>query len=1132
MAELTLRVLGTLELSDKDKPIIIRFRSDKIRALLIYLALEPGRPHQRRSLAALLWPDFSEQDSLRNLRKALFHLRETFDQVSPQTSQLLLTIDRQTVQLNAIHLTVDAVQFEQLLAEVEQHSHRQLHNCPQCLARLVEAESLFRGELLLGFGLADATVFEEWLLFKREQLQQKAILALQNLADIFERQSDYERAEKYAARLTLVDPYHEKAVRQLMRIMTKTNRRSTALQLHRSLADRLQSEIGVAPEERTSLLFRQIAEGNFVEPVRSMGKMHHFPTPFTPFLGRKEELAQVSNLLLDANCRLLTIIGPGGIGKTRLAVEAAKQAANSERFADGIYFAHLGDVESGDDLPMALATTLSLQPRAEAPLLGQLSASLQSQSCLLLLDNFEHLTGIEQLVAELLAAAPELTLLVTSRRPLNLRAEQQVRIGGLDYPKQTFEGGQTVDLSQVQTYDAIRLFVQSARLVQPDFAASATNLPAIIRICRLTQGIPLALEIAAAWVRLMDVAHIAEAIESSLDFLASPALDLPDRHRSMRAVFDYSWKLLTPAERLTLAKAAIFVEPFTMATAVAVLETTVSDVAVLLDKSLLQSPASGHYGLHELLRHYALGKLQEIDKGQSIEVNVRHRHSGHFLNLVEQMVPGFYGSEPQVAAATIRQCLGNVTQAWWWAVEHAAEPELMCLIARSADGLGRVFDFWGLTGEGERMIGGAVVKVEAVVKEAGVGGTAVSAFISHLLTWQAHFQNRLGEAEAAIQTAQKALAYGEQEPAPVVRAKSLLGELLPNVGQFDQAESYQQEALAYYQEVGDKTAQAQALGRLGTMRWRRGSYSEAIPVLEEALAMQETLGNKRALATLNSSIAGAFYEQGNMKLAQAHVEQARNIFTEIDSVIGVAQTDGYMALLFLKLGQYKLALAHNQQELDVYRSMGDRQGIATTIGNRGSILVEVGKFDEALVCYEEAIQLTGSLGLSWHQAMHQTSLASVWREKGEDDRAMALFEKATPLLREHGAKYYMVSPLLMEARILLGNGRLSEAQPLLDEALELAEQLNLKQYIFEARTLCARLNFVRGKAAQAQRTMLKMLVDSDDQAEQARLHYELWRMDAGDKHAQTAYELYYQLYEQLPNYKFKRRLNELQTVVE
>lgn len=1128
MAKQNLKLLGTLELSVDDKPIASHFRSDKVRALLVYLALKGGRPHQRRLLATLLWPNFSEEASRRNLRKALFHLRETLDQAFPQTSHLLLTVDRQTVHLDLSYLTVDAIQFEQLLAEVEQHTHHHLQSCPKCLTHLIAAGNLYCDDLLPGFSLAGAAPFEEWLLFKRERLQQQAILTLQNLATIFEQQNDYEQAENYATRLTVLDPYHEKAVRQLMRILTQTDRRNAALQFYNHLVDRLQSEIGVAPEERTRLLFQQIVEGDFVAPVKSIKKMHHFPTQFTPFLGRKEELARINQLLLDANCCLLTIIGPGGIGKTRLAIEAAKQAADSKRFVDGIYFAHLSDVESGDDVSMALASTLSLLPRANATLLDQILAFLQSRDCLLLLDNFEHLVGIEQLAADLLAAAPGLTLLVTSRRPLHLRAEQQVRINGLDYPEQPLEEEQTLDLIQVQTYAALRLFIQSARLVQPDFAASSSNVQAIIRISHLTQGIPLAVEIAATWVRLMDVMSIAEAIEHSLDFLVTPVQDMLDRHRSMRAVFDYSWKLLTPSEQITLTKVGIFQGSFSLKTAVSVLETTIGDIAALLDKSLLQSPTSGRYALHELLRQYALGKLREMNNAQEIEANIRRKHSHHYLELVAQSASDFYGAEPQAAAAMIQRHLGNVNQAWWWAIEHAAEPGQLEVIACSVDGLGRFYEFLGLAGEGKRIMRRAVVKVE----EVGVKGTAVSAFISHLLTWQAHFQNRLGEADAALETAQKALAHGEQEPAAAARAKSLLGELLPNVGQFDQAESYQQKALSYYKEVGNKTAQAQALGRLGIMRWRRGNYDQAVPALEDALAMQEILGNKGALASLSGAIAGAFYEQGDIKLAQAHVEQARQIYTEIGNMIGVAQTDGYLAILYLKLGQYELALDHNQRELALYRSIGDRQGVATTLGNRGLIFVEVGKFGEAVVCFEEAIQLTEELGLSWHQAMHQTNLASVWHERGEDDQALVLFDKAIPLLREHGAKYYVVAPLLEQARIFLVNGRLSETQTLLNEALKFAEQLDLQEYIFEARTLCARLDFAQGKTEQALRNMLALLADSEDPAEQALLHYELWRMNAGDEYAQTGFELYSQLYKQFPKYTFQRYLDELQTVVQ
>lgn len=1117
-------------MSTDDQSVHPHFRSEKVQALLVYLALEAGRPHRRRMLATLLWPDYSEAGSLSNLRKALYYLRETLNEVSAEITPHLLIVDRQTVYLNPDHLVLDAGQFTQLLTEVEQHSHPQLQNCPDCIAKLVAAEHLYRGDLLPGLSLAYAPAFEEWLLFKREQLQQQAILVLQQLTAIFEQQNNFDQAEKYATRLIMLDPYHEQAVRHLMSILTKTDRRNTAVQLYNDLATRLQSEIGVEPEERTRRLVRRIEDDDFLEPAQTVQDMHHLPAQFTPFLGRKDELAQISRLLLDDNCHLLTIIGPGGIGKTRLAIESATKAAESGQFPDGIFFVNLSDVANGDDLPVALATTLLMLPRPNVPSMKQVLDFLKAKRCLLILDNFEHLTGHEQIVADLLAAEPGLTLLITSRQPLYLRAEQQVRIGGLDYPDQQLDETLLTDITQMQAYGAIRLFLQAARLVQPDFATSLANLQAIVHICRLTKGVPLALEIAAAWVRLMDVHHIVDTLLHSLDFFTSPMQDLPDRHRSMRAVFDYSWRLLSLSEQLTLAKAAVFREPFALATAVTVLETRISDIAMLLDKSLLQSPASGHYILHELLRQYSLEKLQNMDHGPQIETAVRHRHSKHYMQLLTQLAPEFHGPEPQVAATIVRHQLGNVTQAWGWAVAHADDPKQLALIADSVDGLGRFYEFLGLASEGERLIRGAIEKITSLAIS-NEGQTAVAAVISHLLTWQAHFQNRLGEADAATQTAQRALVEGIPTPEAAARAKSLLGELLPNLGQFDEAERLQQESLSYYKETGNTPAEALALGRLGTMQWRRGRYQQAETALKEAIALQKALANKGALATLSSSIAGLYYEQDHVALAQDYVEQARNLFTEVGNEIGVAQTDGYLALLYLKQGQYDLALTHNQQELTVYRRIGDCNFASTAIGNRGSIFSKTGAFDEALACYEEAIQLTNELGLSWHMALHQTHVATIWHEKGDDAQALALLAKAGPLLLEHGAKFYAVSPLLVEGEILLANGRFSAAQTQLNEALELAEQLNLKEYIFEARTLHARLDFVRGEVEQAQRTTLKLLADTEDKAEQARLHYELWRMDASDEHAQLAFELYNELYQKIPQYTFKRHLDELQSQV-
>jgi len=1131
MIKLTLNVLGALELSIDDRPIITNFRTDKVRALLIYLALEAGRPHRRNTLAALLWSEFTEQSSRRNLRKGLFYLRQKLEEAAPGVS--IISADRQSVELNPHNLMVDAIRFEHLLSAVEEHSYRHLHHlhtCNECLARLVEAESLYRGDLLPGFSLRDESAFEEWLLFRREQLQRRAILALQNLAVAFEQRGDYGQAEDYATRLAILDPYNEIAVRQLMSILTVTGRRNAALQAYERIAGHLQTDLGIEPEEKTSALYVRIAEDSSLELTRGATQLHRFPIQFTPFLGRKEELDQIAELLVDPDCRLLAVIGPGGIGKTRLAIEAAKQVAEDGHFSDGIYYAHLSGVETAEALPAALAITVDLMPQGNATLWEQLLRFLQTSKCLLVLDNFEQLAGKDHALAELLAAAPALTLLVTSRQPLHLRAERVVRIGGFRYPEDSPGAEARGPLTAHMSYDAVHFFVRAARMVRPDFALSAANAAAVIRICRLTQGIPLALEIAAAWVRLMDVPAIAEAIGRSLDFLSSTLQDRPDRQRSMTAVFHHSWQLLTPDEQLTLARASIFQEPFVLATALEVLETTIGDVAGLVDKSLLQCPTAGRYGLHELLRQFAAVKLAEMENGPEIELVTRRKHSDHYLALVADTASDFIGPQPQGAAATLRPRWGNVTQAWRWAVEQSDEPGRQHAIAQSLDGIGRYYDFWGGFREGDKLMAGAAVAMAPVASANELPEADIATLVSHVLTWQAHFQNRLGWTDPAIETATQALARGAQDPGATARARSLLGELLPHSGRYDDAERYLQAALTYYQEVGDKVAQAEALGRMGIVLWRWGRYRRGIPILEEALSLQESLNNKGAMAHLMGAIAGIHFEQGDVGCAWDYVRRALRLYEEVADVIGIGQTNGRLALLNLTLGQYEVALEYNQQALNVYRDIGDRKSLAMTLANRGSIAGDMGNFEIALACYKEAIALSQALDLTWEVAFHRAGLAAIWHEMGNDERARALYDKSIPVLREHGAMLYLLTPLRVQGKILLARGRIEKARELIREALERAEHLKLQKHIVAARILAATVDFAQGRREHARQQVAELLASAADPAEQASLHYELWCMDGGAEHAEAAYELYGESYKRLPKYGYKRRLDELRAI--
>ncbi|MGD2047979.1 MAG: tetratricopeptide repeat protein [Chloroflexota bacterium] len=1129
MKTLLLRVLGAFELIIDEKPFT-RFRSNKVRGLLVYLALESGRPHQRRSLAGMLWPEYHDKASTRNLRKALFYMRQAIDKQAPGVSDSLLTVTQQTIQLDPVGLTVDALRLEQLLANVERHSHWSLHTCDECLGWLAEAASHYRDDLLRGFSLPDSAPFEEWLLFKRERLQRQIIRALQSLSSAYEERGELNQAEYYAARFATLDPYSEEAHRQLMRILAMDGRRNASLKVYERLAHTLQTELGVTPEEETQALFGQVLANKELEPARTIIRLHHFPTQFRRFVGRKTELSQLGDLLRDPGCRLLTIIGPGGIGKTRLVIEAAKSAASGDRFVDGIYFVNLDPVETVEALPAALVDALGLVLRGNAASESQLLEFLRTKQCLIVLDNFEHLTRGVQLLASLLAGAPGLVLLVTSRQPLKLRAEWQVRLGGLDYPKHVSESPMADELDSILSYNAIRLFAQSARLVRPGFTVAPDNVVDVACICELVEGMPLALEIASAWTRMVEPKAIVEMIKHHPDSMTSSLQDVPNRHRSMMTVFDHSWSLLTPAEQLTLAKLSIFRGPFSLKSALAVTGAMVSQVAVLLDKSLLQRTTGGRYELHVLLRQYAARKLDGMSKGKDDDLSIRHRHSDYYLKLLVDALPDFYGPQPRLAVSGLQKRLGNVVQAWQWAIDHHEEPERLQAISPSADGLGRFYEFLGLYREGKGIISRAVTRIEASSIEKDLKQAA--ALTSRLLVWQANFEHRLDQTDTAIQTVEKAFNLGGDDPEAVARVKSLKGKILPDFGQFDLAEACLQEALSYFQKVGDKLSAAQALGRLGISQWRRGNYTQASLTLEKALTRQRELDNKGAMAELNRAIAGIYYEQGKMSQAQQYVLRAQSLYEKVDDAFGMAKTAGNLALLYSSLGQYDLALENNQKEINYNQDMGNRRNVAFTAGNRGSIYLEMGDLEEAQLCFQQAIELLEEVGFGWGVALHQAGLASILHEKGNVDQALSLYEEAIPVLREHGARLYLISPLQKQAEILMEQGLLAEAQELNQESLGLAKALDQKDSIFDAQIQAARLDYTQGDKEHARRQLAKILTGAGDQTQQACLHYELWRMGEGEEHARAAQDLYHQLNEQVPRYTFRRRLNDLGAVLD
>jgi predicted ATPase len=471
---------------------------------------------------------------------------------------------------------------------------------------------------------------------------------------------------------------------QKMLALAHLGQRTAALAQYETCRHILGEELGVEPGVETKHLYERIRD----EAVSSRGWPSQIapdrakqrppaalptslpPLPLrvpahpTPFIGREQELTDLNDLLTDPTCRLLTIIGPGGIGKTHLAVETARLAV--AHFTDGVYFVSLAPLESTDSLIPTIAEALNFSFYEGANPQQQLFDYLRSKTMLLILDNFEHLLTGANLVTQILQAAPGLKILATSRERLKLRDEQLFHLSGIDFPTPK-------TLEAAAETSAVKLFVDSARRVQPDFTLESDDLAQIAEICRLVQGMPLAILLAAAWVELLTPAEIAAELGQSLDFLESEWQDVPNRHHSMRAVFDHSWGLLSEPERETFQQLSVFRGGFTRQAAQEVAGASLKNLRDLLNKSLLQPATSGRYQLHELLRQYAAEKLEEIPIAYQA---TRDRHCAHYVAILNEWETDFAGPRQQLALAEVDDDIKNVRSAWNWAVRQGKLEEI------------------------------------------------------------------------------------------------------------------------------------------------------------------------------------------------------------------------------------------------------------------------------------------------------------------------------------------------------------------------------------------------------------------------------------------------------------------------
>jgi predicted ATPase/DNA-binding SARP family transcriptional activator len=658
MKELEVSLLGTFEARLAGSKLK-GFRTRKVQALFIYLLLNnldrsDGRVDRER-LMVLLWPEKPDKSARENLRQALYQLRQTVSEVSgiDGDAVALVCSDRQQVWINPqARFHLDVAMFSSLLQEDDVDS-------------LAEAVSLYRGDFLSDFYLEDSAEFEEWAATWRASLRRQVKEALDGLAAVYLERGEPERAERYARRQLEIDYLHEAAHRHLMIALDRQGQRAEAIRQYERCCTLLQEELGVAPTADTNAIVQSIRESESVPDVTVAEARARLPVPPTPLIGRDVEAAEVSSIL-QGDARLVSIVGPGGIGKTRLALEIAQRLPSE--VAPRVMFVNLTPLSSPEEIAPAVARALGIESEQDdaESVRRRLLEYLRDKRILLLLDNFEHLLPGARLLDDTFRAAPTVKLLVTSREVLGLYAEHPYPLSGLAY-------SQWETPVEAARDPAVQLFLHHAKRVRPAFRLRGEHLAPLRRIMQLTEGMPLALILAAGWTKVLSPGEIAAELERSLDFLHSTHREVLPRQRSIRAVFDSTWARLDEPEQRVMAGLSVFRGGFTVESAREVVGAAPHDLLRLADRSLIVREEGGRFAIHELVRQFAAEMLDESGEGRA----VRDAHSDFYVKMLAQNLPNLKGSAQLEVLRAIADEFENVRIAWRWACIHARQEHMV-----------------------------------------------------------------------------------------------------------------------------------------------------------------------------------------------------------------------------------------------------------------------------------------------------------------------------------------------------------------------------------------------------------------------------------------------------------------------
>ena len=926
MSQFSISLLGSFEANLDGQPLS-NFRTRSVQALLIYLVCAAERPHRpgsgqaspREQLMDLLWPGMPLQSAQANLRQTIYRLRQMIPELNSKegdTAVPFLITNRQTIQINPdADYIADVHAFDALIDQDPE-----------------QAIALYQGDFLTDFFLPDSDTFEEWANNQREAYRRQALDAMETITAVHLQDGRYEAAIQLALRQLEIDNLREISHRQLMEANARNGHRQVALSHFNTFTQLLADELAIEPESETVALIERIRAGEIATESSEAPESaetdadsalpdHNLPRSLTSFIGRQREIEAIAELL--AQNQLVMLTGAGGIGKTNLCLQVGR--AQLASFPDGVWLIELAPITDPTLIPQTVTRVLGVQDvhgRANAPetlgretavvqtILQNLIEHLQDKACLLILDNCEHLIDeAAQFVETVLQSCPHVKILASSREALGVPGERPFRVPPLSIP----QNGQSADYNNWVQFDALRLFVERAKTILPQFEVTADNYAAILQICKRLDGIPLALELAAARIPVLDVEQIAIRLDDRFRLLTGGSRTALPRQQTLRALVDWSWDLLTDEERILMKRLSVFAGEMSLEAIEFVCADEQLDVYDLLDllaelvnKSLVltqhDEKQETRYRLLETIRQYAQERLVASGHVEKF----RNRLLQYYLQLAEQAEPELIRTEQVSWLQRLEKELDNLRTTLNWALETNAEA-----------GLHLVTDLWRFWYRGYLREGG--VWLEQFVEKAENSAVELQAKALFMLS---SFHLNQNNVELAHQLAEESLKlYVELgDELGVLKCKMAMTVFLDPQTQ----QEHLLEGLAAFREIGDKMGVADALTWLAHGEMSVNHFDQGITYLQESLTLYRELGHIDGVGGVLSKMGQAYIWQENYEAARPVLEES----LEVQLLLGWEGSSWHMqnfGALYFRTGEYEKARHYYQKGIYISEKTGDRR---------------------------------------------------------------------------------------------------------------------------------------------------------------------------------------------------------------